>query len=306
MAAAQNQVFTHSSGDLQFKSRVDAVFASLGDLEKKHEERLPTEDQFAELVTERSPCQRLGDESSVSSARGRREQQSRRQNRRPARVPDHILHPEKWKKYSLEDDGSSSYASGGDSLNRQVALSFLNDLRKRKSSDASGSDALSEASPKLKHNFTIHSNETVKDDKRLTDEEGTEPSKEIKLDVKNVNVSENIWQSGGQSGRHHVMDTYEFGQAKFNKASAGCKRTSNSASEDRGKDTELSLDHLVHEDKADNSENTDLNLNDNVDQASDAVTHKDTETFNKIKRKAHKKQGLRKRSMLTEGDESDN
>ena len=44
-------------------------------------------------------------------------------------VPDHLLNPEKWTRYDLSDVKLS-----GDSANAQSALSFLNDLKKRKQS----------------------------------------------------------------------------------------------------------------------------------------------------------------------------
>ena len=54
--------------------------------------------------------------------------------RAPKRVPDHVLHPEKWTKYSLEEDGTEKNAGmlTGDALNRHAALSFMDEIRKRK------------------------------------------------------------------------------------------------------------------------------------------------------------------------------
>jgi len=50
-------------------------------------------------------------------------------------IPDHTLNPEKWTKYDLSNVKLSSNA-----VNAQSALSFLNDLQKRKhSSDTSSS-----------------------------------------------------------------------------------------------------------------------------------------------------------------------
>lgn len=49
--------------------------------------------------------------------------------------PDHVLHPEKWTKYSLEDVEENPQAE------RQSALHFLQDLRKRKEAERSSEEA---------------------------------------------------------------------------------------------------------------------------------------------------------------------
>lgn len=53
--------------------------------------------------------------------------------RAPMQVPDHILHPDKWTKYSLENEGTDEGSGmSGDALNKYVALSFMEEMRKRK------------------------------------------------------------------------------------------------------------------------------------------------------------------------------
>lgn len=54
-------------------------------------------------------------------------ERSRRQPRE-YKSPDHVLHPERWQKYSLEDTELSS-----DGQNKQAAFAFLAELRNRKS-----------------------------------------------------------------------------------------------------------------------------------------------------------------------------
>lgn len=106
-------------GDDQFKTRSNAVFASLAVLERKHEQEVIKEDPFAENLA------------------GVGDGQTKRKNRRPHRVPDHVLHPQKWTEYSLKEDGTSipGGTAGnlkGDNLNKNIALDFLHDLKKRK------------------------------------------------------------------------------------------------------------------------------------------------------------------------------
>ena len=73
--------------------------------------------------------------------------------RAPKRVPDHVLHPEKWTEYSLEDDGTDKNSGmTGDVLNRHVALSFMDEIRKRKENQSKDTD--SEVVMSEKHVFS--------------------------------------------------------------------------------------------------------------------------------------------------------
>ncbi|EDO44644.1 predicted protein [Nematostella vectensis] len=110
--------FLHISGDKDFQKRSDSVFSSLDRLEPtRHEED--------------------GDDpDNIRVTRGRR--------RRPNRVPDHVLHPEKWTKYSLEEDGTEEFSGVmPNDLNKHVARSFIAELEKRKQTgkEGTGTDA---------------------------------------------------------------------------------------------------------------------------------------------------------------------
>lgn len=96
--------FLRIGGDSNFQGRSNSIFGCL--------DKLEPEQKTKKIETESKP---LG-------------------ARAPKRVPDHVLHPEKWTKYSLEEDGTEKNAGmlTGDALNRHVALSFIDEIRKRK------------------------------------------------------------------------------------------------------------------------------------------------------------------------------
>lgn len=96
--------FLRIGGDSDFQGRSNSIFGCL--------DKLEPEQKTKKIETESKP---LG-------------------ARAPKRVPDHVLHPEKWTKYSLEEDGTEKNAGmlTGDALNRHAALSFIDEIRKRK------------------------------------------------------------------------------------------------------------------------------------------------------------------------------
>lgn len=91
--------FLHIKGDSNFQQRSCAVFSCLDALEPGHD----TKNESAE-------------------------------EKRPPHcgIPDHVAHPERWEKYSLEDVNEAVGGLSGDALNRHIALSFIDDLKKRK------------------------------------------------------------------------------------------------------------------------------------------------------------------------------
>lgn len=98
--------FMHIDGDEGFQSRSKSVFEGLNTLEPPKE-------------IENSPSREV--------TRGNR--------RRPNHVPDHVLHPAKWTKYSLEEDGSEHLGRlNAHEVNKHAALSFLNELKDRRKS----------------------------------------------------------------------------------------------------------------------------------------------------------------------------
>ena len=119
---AKKEDFLRISGDLDFQNRSDSIFGSLDNLE---------------------PEQKSETESKPHGPRA------------PKHVPDHVLHPQKWTKYSLEDDGTDkSTGMSGEALNRHVALSFLDDIRKRKEDLTMNSESESDVVMTEKHVFS--------------------------------------------------------------------------------------------------------------------------------------------------------
>lgn len=116
--------FLRISGDSDFQGRSNSIFGCLDKLE---------------------PQQKADDGEPECKPQGARP---------PRRVPDHILHPQKWTKYSLEEDGSERIQGiSGDALNRQAALSFMDEIRKRKE-DAPKENSESDVEMTEKHVFS--------------------------------------------------------------------------------------------------------------------------------------------------------
>ena len=114
--------FMRISGDSDFQGRSNSIFGSLDKLEPV---------QKSETETELKPP------------------------RAPKHVPDHVLHPEKWTKYSLEDDGTDTNTGlSGDALNRHVAFSFIGEIRKRKQTPSADACVESDVVMSEKHVFS--------------------------------------------------------------------------------------------------------------------------------------------------------
>ena len=114
MAAEKEDFIRLRSTDESFQRRSDFVFARL---ERQEPTAAASEGVRRERREQRSPRRRRNGNG----------------QRLPARVPQHVLSPEKWTKYSLEIDGSESFRGINEhSLNSHVAHSFLDTLRKRK------------------------------------------------------------------------------------------------------------------------------------------------------------------------------
>ena len=99
-----DDTFHHASADEGFKSRVDSIFGCLGSLEKKYEDNVPKEENI--YSNEDNLCQTSSSISHMAQRmyhkRGRGGRgRGRGRGRVPNKVPDHVLNPEKWKKYRL-------------------------------------------------------------------------------------------------------------------------------------------------------------------------------------------------------------
>lgn len=117
--------FLQIGGDSDFQDRSNSIFGCLDKLEPEQK----TENSEAESKS--------------------------LEPRAPKRVPDHVLHPEKWTKYSLEEDGSEKNTGmTGDALNRHTALSFMDEIRKRKENSCKSAELESDVVMTEKHVFS--------------------------------------------------------------------------------------------------------------------------------------------------------
>lgn len=127
--AEKKDEYLRLSGDLDFQGRINSIFGCLDKLEP--EQKGETEETKSKPLDPQAP------------------------KKAPKHVPDHVLHPEKWTKYSLEDDGTEKNTGmTGDALNRHVALSFMDEIRKRKESPEKHTESESDVEMSEKHVFS--------------------------------------------------------------------------------------------------------------------------------------------------------
>lgn len=236
--AEKKEDFLRISGDSDFQGRSNSIFGCLDKLEPEQK----------------------ADDSEIE-----RKPHGARLPSRPRRVPDHILHPEKWTKYSLEEDGSDKIPGmSGDALNRHAALSFMDEIRNRKE-NAPKENSESDVEMTEKHVF---SKSAIKH-KMEVDE--TPPRSQI---VEGVNV----------------MAEYVVGRSR-----AKVPKTQLSSAENplRSPEDSVELDHLQDQEASDDS-------TEKTENVSDSATEKQEGSF--VKRKVKVRKGLRERKS-TEDDE---
>lgn len=237
--AEKKEDFLRISGDSDFQGRSNSIFGCLDKLEPEQK----------------------ADDSEIE-----RKPHGARLPSRPRRVPDHVLHPEKWTKYSLEEDGSDKIPGmSGDALNRHAALSFMDEIRNRKE-NAPKENSESDVEMTEKHVF---SKSAIKH-KMEVDE--TPPRSQI---VEGVNV----------------MAEYVVGRSR-----AKVPKTQLSSAENplRSPEDSVELDHLQDQEASDDSTEKTENVSDS------ATVEKQEGSF--LKRKVKVRRGLRERKS-TEDDE---
>jgi len=210
-----------------FSDRLNQVFGSLQSLEDKHTETVATFGEDEQAVAEDDSIDEKGAGCSETSSDNqphngqkrprktlpeddlrRKLDNSKRQN-----VPNHVVNPEKWKKYSLKDDGSLLMSKGrsADEVNTAVAMDFISQLKKRKSLDGESSDAQEDASScsspastlpsstnEDPHVFTVPALPNRPENNKSTQEDMTVLSK---------------GSSSNHSSKAWCMDTYEVGKS---------------------------------------------------------------------------------------------
>ncbi|XP_031551506.1 protein TSSC4-like [Actinia tenebrosa] len=184
--------FLHIQGDIDFQERSKSVFSSLDRLEPKNEE----EKELKKAIS-----------------------------RRPHKVPDHVLHPDKWKKYSLEEDGSERMGKmNASDINKHAALSFLNELKERKKSEDTSQSNKETADAVAKElHISFHK-------PKSTDNPKTETKR------KSVGI---------QKDGVHMMPEYVVGKAKL---PAKSKKLETSMPKDKGK-KDVQIGHLLEKEE---------------------------------------------------------
>lgn len=138
--------------------------------------------------------------------------------------PDYQLHPNKWKKYSLEDVDTS------DQTNKQAAFAFLREIEDRKHALESGeADEDTEKPTKIKFNRSVK----LRNKRESAEAEEQHDSKKI-------------------SGNKFVMPEFNFGQKP--KKDKDRTRISKVSSSNTAKDKQMKLDHLFEEEDEEEDE----------------------------------------------------
>lgn len=235
--AEKKEEFIRIAGDSDFQDRSNSIFGCLDKLE---------------------PEQKANESEKESKPKGPRV---------PNRVPDHVLHPEKWTKYSLEEDGSEKIASmTGDALNRHAALSCMDEIRKRKE-NVCKADSESDVVMTEKHAF---SKSAIKH----------------KMEVDEVPPRSHIVEGV------NVMAEYVVGQSPAKTPKTQVHSTADKAGRSPG--DVVCLDHLEERETIDSASQI-------TKQVSDSTTdQKEEASFTKRKVKARK--GLRERKSSADDE----
>lgn len=222
MADSKSDFIRLKDVDSSFQNRSNSIFGRLGTLEPSNENSgVSTEDETARK-----------EQRSVNKARNNSSRSASR--RLPARVPQHVLSPEKWTKYSLENDGCDEFRGLNEhSLNKHAAHSFLADLKKRKSVENSRENAtnsLSSKRSKSESGNRVSKTDNVKSDKLDTNEQTSNTNSkndevsssidnddsnllfkkpEPKIDTTSSKASAGVWKDGT-----YTMPEYFVGSAR--------------------------------------------------------------------------------------------
>lgn len=199
----------------------------------------------------------------------------------PPRVPDHVLHPAKWTKYSLTDDGSESYRGlSGEVANRNIALSFLDELQKRK---ASGS--------KSEVTSDDPTDSSQKEEKKL---HFSKDSRKRKMEVDDSKKEDTSVESQSQvKDGVNVMPEYVVGQTpkKSSRMCVSIKSSDKCATSEGGH--EVGLEHLQEQEQHSEAD---------VRQEEAPLSKAGEEQASFVKKKTRSRKGIRKRGAEESDD----
>ena len=126
-----------------FQDRVSATFGGLNHSLKERNDSFSLKSSPEEIKHIRSV--RFSDEKSVqpTSSSRPRSRHAGTKHKISAKIPDHVKHPSKWTKYSIEEDGSEKFAElTSDQVNSRTALLFINHMKSQCSSATGTSSTL--------------------------------------------------------------------------------------------------------------------------------------------------------------------
>lgn len=134
--------FQHSSANNEFMNRVNSIFGSLDTIEKKYEETakdntIPQDDSKSEDFDSKTDFKRPRPKAPIMEKINTPGDLRDKLNKKRFSSPGHIQNPDKWQKYSLEDDGTNNVIKklSGDQLNKKIALDFITNLKPKADSD---------------------------------------------------------------------------------------------------------------------------------------------------------------------------
>lgn len=251
----KNSHFQHIQGDKDFQKRSNSIFSSLDSLEPQKEEE---------------------------------KEVKRTISKRPHRVPDHVLHPQKWTKYSLEEDGSEKMGRmSSNEINKHAALSFLDELKERRKSGGES------------ETFEKKSADFVKD----SAERKFHFSKPGSID--DIEMETEKTSFGNQKDGVHMMPEYVVGKAKL---PAKSKKLEPSKLKDSKEKKDVQIEHLLEKD---DDEVEEKNAKDEGEGPSDTNTAEESEKGDKNKevkfarRKRKQEKNIRKHVEVSDDEEKD-
>ena len=132
--------FCLSGASTRFESRAASIFSALETPdEKKARDKQGVNGSDSCLMP--PPCYSRNDRRRKFSPQKRERGHTRYRHS----IADHVVHPERWKKYSLEDTDLTS-----DSQNKQAAFAFITELKKRKACPDDDASEVADFRPKFK------------------------------------------------------------------------------------------------------------------------------------------------------------
>lgn len=228
------------SDNATFINRVDSIFGSLTSLEEQHTEAVRNyeaiaveEEKSAEVVDDIDDGQGCSSSGGGDCDKGEekkpvvdlRNKLNKERNKR--RTPDFVANPSKWKKYSLEEDGTAQFSKNlsADQLNSAVALDFMKQLKNPKDSS--------------------EEEEMETDQKASSDNSFVFKVPDLPNKSTDSTETTAVCKTTGSAGAR-VMETFQFGQKSTAKKPKVKHIDSNNSSNEEKKSSDIVSLDLLH------------------------------------------------------------